>query len=74
MQASTKLTLDDGALSLTDMVAQLGGNRLSGHLSAQFSDIPYVSGALNVGMPSVWRPFVGSNTSLAVRYPIEERR
>ena len=27
-----------------------------------------------VGMPSVWRPFVGSNTSLAVRYPIEERR
>jgi Flp pilus assembly protein TadG len=26
-----------------------------------------------VGMPSVWRPFVGSNTSLAVRYPIEER-
>ena len=49
VQASTKLTLDDGALSLTDMVAQLGGNRLSGHLSAQFSDIPYVSGALNVG-------------------------
>ena len=27
-----------------------------------------------VGMPSVWRPFVGSNTSLAVCYPIEERR
>ena len=27
-----------------------------------------------VGMPSVWRPFVGSHTSLAVRYPIEERR
>ena len=27
-----------------------------------------------VGMPSVWRPFVGSNTSLAVRYSIEERR
>ena len=27
-----------------------------------------------VGMPSVWRPFVGSNTSLAVRNPIEERR
>jgi Flp pilus assembly protein TadG len=27
-----------------------------------------------VGMPSVWRPFVGSNTSLAVGYPIEERR
>ena len=27
-----------------------------------------------VGMPSVWRPVVGSNTSLAVRYPIEERR
>ena len=27
-----------------------------------------------VGMPSVWRPFVGSNTSLAVRHPIEERR
>ena len=27
-----------------------------------------------VGMPSVWRPFVGSNTSLAVRYPIGERR
>ena len=26
-----------------------------------------------VGMPSVWRPFVGSNTSLAVRYPNEER-
>lgn len=26
-----------------------------------------------VGMPSVWRSFVGSNTSLAVRYPIEER-
>ena len=74
VQASTKLTLDDGALALNDMVAQLGGNRLSGHLSAQFSDIPYVSGALNVGMPSVWRPFVGSNTSLAVRYPIEERR
>ena len=26
-----------------------------------------------VGMPSVWRSFVGSKTSLAVRYPIEER-
>lgn len=49
VQASTKLTLGDGALSLTDLVAQLGGNRLSGHLYAQFSDIPYVSGALNVG-------------------------
>ena len=49
VQASTKLILDGGALSSTDMVAQLGGNRLSGHLSAQFSDIPYVSGALNVG-------------------------
>ena len=48
VQASTKLTLGDGALSLTDMVAQLRGNRLSGHLSAQFSDVPYVSGALNV--------------------------
>ena len=27
----------------------------------------------SVGMPSVWRSFVGSKTSLAVRYPIEER-
>ena len=26
-----------------------------------------------VGMPSVWRSFVGSKTSLAVRYPLEER-
>ena len=26
-----------------------------------------------VGMPSVWRSFVGSKNSLAVRYPIEER-
>lgn len=49
VQASTNLILGDGALSLTDMVAQLGGNRLSGLLSAQFSEILYVSGALNVG-------------------------
>ena len=49
VQASTKLTLDGDALSLSDMVAQLGANRLSGRVSAEFSDIPYVSGALNVG-------------------------
>ena len=49
VQASSKLTLDGDALSLSDMVAQLGANRLSGRVSAEFSDIPYVSGALNVG-------------------------
>ena len=49
VQASTKLTLDGDALSLSDMVAQLGVNRLSGRVSAEFSETPYVSGALNVG-------------------------
>ena len=49
VQASTKLTLDGDALSLNDLVAQLGANRLSGRLSAQFYETPYVSGALNVG-------------------------
>ena len=36
--------------------------------------VPMLRLISSVGMPSVWRPFVGSNTSLAVRYPIEERR
>ena len=35
--------------------------------------IPILRLISNAGMPSVWRPFVGSNTSLAVRSPIEER-
>ena len=49
VQASTKLTLDGDALALNDMVAQLGANRLSGRVSAKFTETPYVSGALNVG-------------------------
>ena len=40
VQASTKLTLDGDALSVGDMVAQLGANRLSGRLSAKFSEPP----------------------------------
>ena len=49
VQASTKLTLDGDALSLSDMVAQLGANRLTGRVSAKFTEPSYVSGALNVG-------------------------
>ena len=49
VQAATKLTLDGDALSLSDMVAQLGANRLTGRVSAKFTEPSYVSGALNVG-------------------------
>jgi len=49
IKATTKLSLIEDALTLTDINAQSGVNNVSGRLSAKFSDTPHVSGALDVG-------------------------
>jgi len=57
-------TLSYGSATVTDRL---------GYVTIQV-EIPMLRLISYVGMPSVWRSFVGSNTNLAVRYPIEERR
>jgi AsmA protein len=63
VKASTKLALDDRALTLSDVVAQLGANRVSGRLMAKFSEVPDVSGALNVGTFDLRSPQTVANAS-----------
>jgi AsmA protein len=63
VKASTKLALDDRALTLSDFVAQLGANRVSGRLMAKFSEVPDVSGALNVGTFDLRSPQTVANAS-----------
>ena len=63
VKASTKLALDDRALTLSDVVAQLGANRVSGRLMTKFSEVLDVSGALNVGTFDLRSPQTVANAS-----------